>query len=130
MKGLRKPQVGDPVVWYPEANAEQEPTPGIVVSAGAEAADIVLHTVGGGHQLKPSVRHLSDPMLLERDFVRKRYGAWDYAEWFKTVLAIQESFEDYQKFRETRSANASAAAKKAWHKSQRRNKSPEVAEAT
>lgn len=97
--GLRHPKVGDPVVWYPEGNTEQAPTPGIVVLPGQHAVDIVCHSEHGGHILKQSVWHIHDKKIQENENVRKA-GGWDYAPHFRDMLDLQALLQQIRKNQE------------------------------
>lgn len=97
--GIRKAQIGDPVVWYPDGNANMEGTPGVVVSTGEHAIDIVCHAANGGHILKQSVWHCDDRRLRENEFVRKA-GGWDYAPHIKEMHELNRLLVQIQKNRE------------------------------
>jgi hypothetical protein len=94
LKGMRWPRVGDPVIWYPEANRDMAGTPGIVVAAGVQGVvDIVVHTLGGGHQVRGSVWYVDDPKLQENEYIRHKDGGWEYAAWFRELTELRVSVE-------------------------------------
>jgi hypothetical protein len=72
---LRVPQVGDPVVWFPDGNTKLSATSGTVIVSGENAIDISVLMSNGGRVVKSSVWHIRDEQ--PNDFIRKQSGGWD-----------------------------------------------------
>jgi hypothetical protein len=92
---LRVPQVGDPVVWFPDGNTKLSATSGTVIVAGENAIDISVLMANGGRVVKSSVWHIRDEQ--PNDFIRKQSGGWDYAPWFIEVLEIPKQVAEWMR---------------------------------
>lgn len=69
--------VGDQVLWHSDPLNPDEPCIGWVCSRpGQKTTTLLVFSPESGFQMRPSVRHLQDPGLLENPQWRQ-WGAWE-----------------------------------------------------
>lgn len=87
--------VGDPILYYAQANDSVEPSTGYVAKVDGRAVDVhVFHR--GGMTFYPEVHHMTDPLIRQNEHIRA-YGGWKINPRFETagdVNMILRSFED------------------------------------
>jgi hypothetical protein len=75
--------VGQTVLWYPDANSSREGHVADVTAVFDRAIECVSRTTSSVGQFRDSVRHIDDPSLILKPNLRP-YGGWDYTdEWKK-----------------------------------------------
>ena len=73
---MPKPEVGDLVIWYRQAQRiERREQAAIVTRVGEKVIDVFLVGVGG--RVLSGVKHVSDPRLRLNDDMRED-GSWDF----------------------------------------------------
>lgn len=87
---MRKPAVGQQVVWYPHADVNELPQIAFALEVGARA--LVLQVAGTAID---GVRHLTDPKLKMNDHQRLN-GAWDFPESEKDMAMLKHRTEQFE----------------------------------
>lgn len=81
METFRMPdvQIGDTVLWYPDANQSHDDTPSPAIVTRVSERTISVSVVGEGIpglNCYDGVRHISDPSLRRAEI--RANGGWDY----------------------------------------------------
>jgi hypothetical protein len=97
---MPKVQVGDDAVWHIEgvpdlASAQAAKVTGIHPSH----IDLVVFVANGSPIIKTSVRHITDPYLVESRNPRSKRenGGWDYSPQTKRLMAVEAALEDIKR---------------------------------
>ena len=84
---MRKPAIGQQVVWYPHADVNELPQIAFALEVGARA--LVLQVAGTAID---GVRHITDPKLHMNEHQRAN-GAWDFPESEKDMAMLKHRTE-------------------------------------
>jgi hypothetical protein len=83
--------IGDPVFWYADPMNPRDPQIGWVAEKpGSVTNTLLVFTPRIGFVEKPSVRHKSDPGLIENPNWRQ-WGCWEHAPWFQKIKRMEGS---------------------------------------
>ena len=82
---MPKPEVGDIIIWYRNAQQiERREQAAIVTRVGEKVIDLYL--VGSGNRVITGVKHVTDPRLRLNDDMREG-GSWDFRKSEQKILA-------------------------------------------
>lgn len=82
-------EVGMGVQWFPQGTKANSPRGGIVIEVGTcGMVTIALPTLNGGNEIKPMVRHITDPVLEKHRHIGMEGGAWDFTAHHRATLQL------------------------------------------
>lgn len=81
-------ELGDPVLWYPQGNQNQQPSAAIVTRVGNANLCVTVLDPNVVHPIqREGVYHVTDPRCKRPETLEN--GAWDYTETHKRFLKVE-----------------------------------------
>jgi hypothetical protein len=93
---MPRPELGDPVVWFPDGLETDRPLPAVVTHVGERTLALAVFAKDWvAVQPHDGVRHIKDPGLRIQE--ERSRGGWDFSPFHKRVRRLEGMAEGTKK---------------------------------